>query len=76
MKIQGKASTIKLLMLTKSITIKLMWATQNSYPHDFFPPTEVRQNNVVSGEVFGHDRSKSQCFQILRVKCHNLSVLS
>ena len=34
-KFQGKASTIKLLLLTKGRTNKFMWATLNSNPHEF-----------------------------------------
>ena len=41
MKIQGKESTIKLLMSTKVSTIKI------NVDHTKFPPTLIRQNNVV-----------------------------
>ena len=35
MRIQGKTSAIKLLMLTKASTTKSMWATLNPNPHEF-----------------------------------------
>ena len=46
MKIQGKASSIKTLMLTKENTIKLMWATLNSNPYKF--PTHTNQTKQCS----------------------------